>query len=65
MRGNFEAPDVEALDGRLRDAREAITADYERRVRENMEALANCFARALQLDLVGPDDFGPSVSPAR
>jgi hypothetical protein len=28
-------------------------------VSESMEALADCLGRALQLDLVGADDFAP------
>jgi hypothetical protein len=57
MRGRFEAADVEALDQTLRAAREKISANYEERVRENMEALADCLKRALALDLVSADDF--------
>ena len=61
MRGSFDADDVEALDGTLRAAREAISATYDSCVRENMRALAECFAQALARDLVGADDFAPPV----
>jgi len=57
MRGSFDARDVRALDESLRAARTAITAEHERRVRENMAELADCLAQALALDLVSADDF--------
>jgi hypothetical protein len=47
------------LDRRQAEWREAITAAYERSVRETMDALATCLAAALALDLIGPDDFAP------
>lgn len=65
MRGSFAACDVEALDGRLRAARDAISSTYDRWVRESMEALADCFGQALSLDLLGADDFAPPVRPPR
>lgn len=37
--------------------RDEIVAAYERSVSENMEALAACLGPALELDLVGADDF--------
>jgi len=39
--------------------REEIVAAYERSVSESMEALAACLGPALELDLVGADDFAP------
>lgn len=57
MRGSFPLAEVEELDRTAHAARASIAAAHERRVRENMEALADCFARALALDLVTADDF--------
>jgi hypothetical protein len=37
--------------------RDEIVSAYERSVSENMEALAACLGPALELDLVGADDF--------
>ena len=51
--------DMRELDRRQAEWREAITAAYERSVRETMDALATCLAAALALDLIGPDDFAP------
>jgi hypothetical protein len=39
--------------------RELLVDAYERSVAESMEALAVCFGAALELDLVGADDFAP------
>ena len=50
---------MEELD-RLQAAwREQIVAAYERSVSESMEALAAILGPALELDLVGADDFAP------
>ena len=40
-------------------SREQIVDAYERSVTESMEALADCLGPALELDLVGADDFAP------
>ena len=42
-----------------RRTRELMVDAYERSVAESMEALADCLAAALELDLVGADDFAP------
>jgi hypothetical protein len=47
------------LDKRHAAWREQMVDAYERSVAESMEALAACFGAALQLDLVGADDFAP------
>jgi hypothetical protein len=47
------------LDKRQAASREVLVDAYERSVTESMEALAECFGQALQLDLVGADDFAP------
>jgi hypothetical protein len=47
------------LDKRQAAWRELLVAAYERTVIESMEALAVCLAMALELDLVGADDFAP------
>jgi hypothetical protein len=39
--------------------RELLVDAYERSVTESMEALAVCLGAALELDLVGADDFAP------
>ena len=56
MHGRFDASDVRALDDALRrPARRS--GKPEERVRENMGELADRLAHALELDLVGADDF--------
>ena len=47
------------LDKRQAATRELMVDAYERSVAESMEALADCLAAALELDLVGADDFAP------
>ena len=47
------------LDKRQAASRELLVDAYERSVAESMEALAVCFGAALELDLVGADDFAP------
>jgi hypothetical protein len=49
------------LDKRQAASRELMVDAYERSVAESMEALADCLAAALELDLVGADDFAPRV----
>jgi hypothetical protein len=45
---------------KLQAARRELMVDaYERSVTESMEALAVCLGAALDLDLVGADDFAP------
>jgi hypothetical protein len=47
------------IDKRQAATRELMVDAYERSVAESMEALADCLAAALELDLVGADDFAP------
>jgi hypothetical protein len=51
--------DVQALDRAQAVWRQTLLDAYEQSVTESMEALAFCFGRALDLDLVGADDFAP------
>src|SRR5918994_3939477 len=51
--------DLAELDKRQAASREVLVDAYERSVTESMEALAVCLAAALELDLVGADDFAP------
>jgi hypothetical protein len=51
--------DLAELDKRHAAWRELLVDAYERSVAESMEALAVCFGQALELDLVGADDFAP------
>lgn len=57
--GAFTRSQVAELDRAQARAREAIVDAYERLVTESMESLAFCLSRALDLDLVGADDFAP------
>jgi hypothetical protein len=57
LTGNFSHDRVAEFDDELLKSRESITADYEAIVRHNMEELSRCFERALELDLIGADDF--------
>ena len=47
------------LDKRQAAWRALLVDAYERSVVESMEALAFCLAMALELDLLGADDFAP------
>jgi hypothetical protein len=49
--------DMRELDRLQAEYRAVILEQYERSVAESMEALADCWCRALELDLVGADDF--------
>ena len=51
--------DLADLDKRQAATRALLVDAYERSVAESMEALAVCFGQALELDLVGADDFAP------
>ena len=51
--------ELAALDKRQAAWRELLVEAYERSVTESMEALIVCLAAALELDLVGADDFAP------
>jgi len=63
LRGSFSEQDVAALDRAQIAARATLVTAYERCVTESMEALADCLAEALALDLVGADDFAPRRLP--
>jgi hypothetical protein len=62
MIGNFGHDRVAAYDEALVKGREAVVADYEELVRHNMEELAGNFERALEDDLIGPEDFARGIS---
>ena len=47
------------LDRRQAASRELLVDAYEKSIVESMEALAFCLGTALELDLVGADDFAP------
>jgi hypothetical protein len=51
--------DMAELDRCQTEWRDEILAAYERSVSESMEALAAILGPALELDLVGADDFAP------
>jgi hypothetical protein len=57
LTGNFDHERVAEYDDSLVKSREAIVADYRAIVRHNMEELSQSFVRALELDLIGADDF--------
>ena len=56
----FTREEMEELDRSEAACREQIVAEYERTVSESMEALAAVLVPALELDLVGADDFAPT-----
>jgi hypothetical protein len=55
--GSFDHERVAAYDEQLVRIRRAMECEFEAIVRRNMEELADRFAVALALDLIGPDDF--------
>ena len=57
----FTREEMEELDRCQAEWRETIVAAYERSVSESMEALAEILGPALEQDLVGADDFAPSL----
>ncbi len=57
--------DMRELDRLQAEFRAVILEQYERSVAENMEALADCFGAALELDLVSADDFARPVRASR
>lgn len=57
--GSFAPERVAELDDELVKSRESILATYDAVVRENMSELAERFRQALELDLIGPEDFAP------
>jgi hypothetical protein len=56
---SFEQREVAELDSAFLRHRNAVVADYELVVHHNMSELLRSFRRALELDLIGPDDFTP------
>jgi hypothetical protein len=57
MVGSFDEKRVAAYDEELVRIRERMESEFGALVRSNMEELAERFAVALALDLIGPDDF--------
>jgi hypothetical protein len=57
MVGTFGQDRVADYDDALVKGRDSLRADYEALVRHNMEELAEHFKRALELDLIGAEDF--------
>jgi hypothetical protein len=57
MSGTFAAERVRALDRTLVDGRRELRTLYARIVRENMYRELQALRMALELDLVGADDF--------
>jgi DNA-directed RNA polymerase subunit RPC12/RpoP len=57
MVGSFDHDRIAAYDEKLVRVREQMESALGALVRRNMEELADCFAVALALDLIGPDDF--------
>ncbi len=55
--GVFSRSAIEQLDDELDRATGALLRDYKRLTHSNMSEEAELFARALALDLIGPDDF--------
>jgi hypothetical protein len=56
--GVFGRRAVERLDDELDRAAAALLRDYTNLVHANMSEEADVLARALALDLIGPEDFG-------
>ncbi len=56
--GVFGRTIVERLDDELDRASAAMLSDYRQLTHANMAEEADIFARALELDLIGADDFG-------
>ena len=55
--GTFAIDQVRELDRTLVRGRAEVNAIYGRLVRDNMYRELTSFRRALELDLIGPDDF--------
>jgi hypothetical protein len=55
--GVFGRAMVERFDDELDRASAAMLSDYRQLIHANMSEEADLFARALELDLIGPDDF--------
>jgi len=59
MRERCTRTELAELDKRQAAWRALLVDAYEKSVVESMEALAFCLGTALELDLVGADDFAP------
>lgn len=59
MSGTFTSERVREFDRRLSEGRSALRATYQHTVRRHMTVEVESLARALELDLIGPDDFAP------
>lgn len=57
--GAFAVEQVRELDRTLVRGRAELNAIYGRTVRDNMYRELSSFRQALELDLIGPDDFRP------
>jgi sarcosine oxidase delta subunit len=55
----FTRAEVRELDREQAACRQVLVDAYERTVCESMEALATLLGVALELDLIGADDFAP------
>jgi hypothetical protein len=62
MVGSFDQERVAAYDEELVRIRERMESEFGALVRSNMEEVAERFAIAFALDLIGPDDFVHRVS---
>jgi len=58
--GIFEQEAVERFDEELDRGTEALVSDLRRLVQANMEGEIERFVRALEVDAVLPEDFGPA-----
>lgn len=59
MSGVFSAERARELDRQVANGRAELRASYRRAVRRNMQTALEAFAQALELDLIGADDFRP------
>jgi hypothetical protein len=59
LQESLSGAEMRELDRRQSDLRRELVRAYERCVAESMEALAFCLRTALELDLLGADDFAP------
>jgi hypothetical protein len=59
MQERCSRDELQALDAEQAAWRAQLLDAYERSVTESMEALASCLGTALELDLLGADDFAP------
>jgi hypothetical protein len=60
--GTFDAERVREMDRMLVRGRSELRAIYGRTVRDNMYRELDSFTQALDLDLIGPDDFLPRLA---